>query len=301
VITTSPLQLFEVQSGGQQFEWISSTPPTVIAGAGTTEVQRVAITGTPTGGTFTLTYSGQTTGAIAFNATATTVQTALRALSNIGSTGVNVTGGPGPGTAWVVTFAGALAFTDVAQMTATSSLTGGTSPTVTVSTTTLGVTASPALTVTDSTRPTLSWTYSDAQADAQAYYRVMVFTEAFAAGHTMTDPTVWASSALVDEDGIEPTIRGVDPTVDLANGQYRLYVQATDSAGQASAWSSWSWTQNVPCRPPRRAVGDGEPDRLLVALSVSATTGGTANLIKFQFSDDAGVTWQNVDGADAVT
>jgi hypothetical protein len=36
---------------------------------GTNEIQQVAITGGPTGGTFTLTYSGQTTGAIAYNAT----------------------------------------------------------------------------------------------------------------------------------------------------------------------------------------------------------------------------------------
>lgn len=103
------------------------------------EEQSVAITGGPTGGTYTLTYSGQTTGPIVYNATATQVRTALAALSNIGSGNVACTGGPHPGTPVAVTFTGVLAGTDVAQMTASSAgLTGGTSPTVAVTTTTPG-------------------------------------------------------------------------------------------------------------------------------------------------------------------
>ncbi len=50
---------------------------------GTSEVQTVTITGSPTGGTFTLTYSGSTTAAIAFDATAATVEAALNALTNL--------------------------------------------------------------------------------------------------------------------------------------------------------------------------------------------------------------------------
>ncbi|MFJ5887498.1 hypothetical protein [Streptomyces californicus] len=103
------------------------------------EVQSVAITGTPTGGTYTLTYSGQTTAPIVYTATAAQVRTALQALSNIGSSGVSCTGGPHPGSPVVVTFTGPLAGTDVAQMTGSAaSLTGGTSPAVVVTTTTPG-------------------------------------------------------------------------------------------------------------------------------------------------------------------
>lgn len=104
---------------------------------GTDEVQTVTVSGTPTGGTFTLTYSGQTTGAIAYNAAASGVQTALQALSNIGANNVTVTGATGG--PYTVTFTGSLADEDVAQMTATSSLIGGTNPAVTVTTTTAGV------------------------------------------------------------------------------------------------------------------------------------------------------------------
>lgn len=102
------------------------------------EVQTITVTGSPTGGSFTLTFSGQTTGSIAYNASSSTVQTALEALSNIAPGDVACTGGPLPGTPVVVTFGGAYAGTDVALMTHTDSLTGGTAPAVSVSTTTAG-------------------------------------------------------------------------------------------------------------------------------------------------------------------
>ncbi|WP_280319880.1 hypothetical protein [Nocardia wallacei] len=103
------------------------------------EAQTVTVTGSPTGGTFTLTYSGQTTSAIAYNASASTVQTALAALSNIGAGNVAVTGSNGG--PYTVTFQGTLGSKNVAQMTASgASLTGGTSPGVTVATSTAGVT-----------------------------------------------------------------------------------------------------------------------------------------------------------------
>jgi hypothetical protein len=111
---------------------------------GTAEVQTVTITGSPTGGTFTLTYSGQTTAAIAYNATAATVQSALEALSNIEPNDIVVAGGPGPATPWTVTFeagdlGGQFDGTNVAQMTASGAgLTGGTTPAVAVTTTTGG-------------------------------------------------------------------------------------------------------------------------------------------------------------------
>lgn len=105
---------------------------------GTNEVQSVTITGVPTGGTFTLTFGSQTTTAIAYNATGATVQTALEALSSIGTGNVTVSGAAGG--PYTVTFVNVLGNTNVAQMTATASLTGGTTPGVTVATTTPGVT-----------------------------------------------------------------------------------------------------------------------------------------------------------------
>lgn len=99
------------------------------------EVQTVTITGAPTGGTFTLTFGSQTTAAIAYNATAATVTAALVGLAALEPADVTVTGAAGG--PWTVTFGGRHAG-DVPQLTATASLTGGTSPAVTIATTTAG-------------------------------------------------------------------------------------------------------------------------------------------------------------------
>lgn len=85
-------------------------------GGGVNEFQQVNLTVAYGGPTFTLTFDGQTTTAIAYNATTTTVYNALVALSNIGPNDVAVTGVPG---AWIVEFKGVYANTNVPQMTLT--------------------------------------------------------------------------------------------------------------------------------------------------------------------------------------
>src|SRR5579863_10454424 len=94
--------------------WVESTTahrycdPTValVIQAECDEIQTVSITGAPTGGSFTLTSGGQTTAAIAYNASAATVQSDLNALSSIGASGVTCSGGPLPATPVVVEFTG---------------------------------------------------------------------------------------------------------------------------------------------------------------------------------------------------
>lgn len=114
--------------------------------AGTNEVQTLTIGGTPTGGTFTLTFEGFTTAAITWsNVNATliaAIDAALEALANIGTGGVTTAVGTmtaGIDTA-TITFAGNLARKAVGLITASSALTG-TSPTVAVAETTPGVDA----------------------------------------------------------------------------------------------------------------------------------------------------------------
>lgn len=97
------------------------------------EVQSVTVSGASSG-TFTLTYAGQTTSGVAFDAAASAVQTALRALSNIGSG--NVTVGGANGGPFTVTFTGTLRDTNVAQMTASAA--GLDAGTVVVATVTQG-------------------------------------------------------------------------------------------------------------------------------------------------------------------
>jgi YD repeat-containing protein len=107
--------------------WIDSGSPTPSVGTATTtqggatsEVQRVGFTGSSLfGGTFTLTYDGQTTSGIAYNASAATVQAALEALSNVdpGEVGVVMTFDTFSKKEWQLTFQGDLAGTNVAQTT----------------------------------------------------------------------------------------------------------------------------------------------------------------------------------------
>lgn len=107
---------------------------TILCREGTSEVQTVTLAAA-TGGTFTLTLSGQTTGAIAYDATAAAVQAALEALSNVGLGKIAVSGNAGG--AYTATFDRSLG--NVAQMTGdAANLTSGTTATVTVATTTAG-------------------------------------------------------------------------------------------------------------------------------------------------------------------
>jgi hypothetical protein len=100
-------------------------------------VQNVKLTGNPTGGTFTLSFNGQTTSAIPYNASAATVQSALQALSTIGSGNALVASPTGVG--WVVRFAGTLAGAAQPALTGNGSgLTGGTNPSVAITVTSLG-------------------------------------------------------------------------------------------------------------------------------------------------------------------
>jgi hypothetical protein len=100
---------------------------------GVSAVQSVTVAATS--GTFTLTFSGATTSALAYNATAAQVQAALEALPAVGAGNVAVAG------AYVVTFQNRLGLYPMPLLTADATgLAGGT---VSVQTTTLGV-ASPA-------------------------------------------------------------------------------------------------------------------------------------------------------------
>lgn len=79
--------------------------------------QQISRFGTVLSGTGTLTFDGQTTGTIAFNASAATIQTALEGLSNIAPGDVSATGGPLGTAAIDVEFTGALAERNVPLLT----------------------------------------------------------------------------------------------------------------------------------------------------------------------------------------
>lgn len=106
---------------------------------GTDAVQDIDITGVPTGGTFKLAFDGFVTADIAFDADNAAVEAAIEALPNVGAGGFTVAG-TNPNFAG--TFGANLAKKLVPVITLyENALTGGTSPSVTITDTTPGVDA----------------------------------------------------------------------------------------------------------------------------------------------------------------
>jgi len=104
------------------------------------EVQTLTVTGTPTGGTYLLSWTDAdgkvyTTAPLAYNAGGSDVQSALRLLPGLEDVEVG-TSGTVPGYTHTVTFEGIGG--NVAQLSVTNRLTGGSSPTVTPATTSAG-------------------------------------------------------------------------------------------------------------------------------------------------------------------
>ncbi len=99
-------------------------------GAASSELVTIARTGTVSGGTFTLSVGGETTAAIAYNATAAAIQTALELLDTVSAGEVVASGGPAGVADVVLTWAGR---GDMPNITLTTAgLTGGGSYAATV-------------------------------------------------------------------------------------------------------------------------------------------------------------------------
>lgn len=94
--------------------------------------QRVTVTGSPTGGTYTLLYQGVATVAIAYNATPATVQAAITTVAATGSDATPVTVYGSASGPYLVVWSARSARIASPLSLGTNSLTGGTTPSVTV-------------------------------------------------------------------------------------------------------------------------------------------------------------------------
>lgn len=116
--------------------WSGGSLPT----SGVNEQQTIDLaSGTASGGTFTATFSGQTTSAVDYNASAATFQAALEALNTIGAGNVSVSG-TDVNTGYVVTFTNSLGYQNVAEMTVNGGSLTGSSPVIQITTTQAGST-----------------------------------------------------------------------------------------------------------------------------------------------------------------
>lgn len=119
----SPLQISDASLAGGCYD----VAVLEMGSAGLDEIQQVAFSRTPTGGTFTLTYEGNTSSAIAYNATAGALETGLESITGISAGDVSVEGPAGG--PWVVTFTGNLEASELSLLSGSgASLTGGNTP-----------------------------------------------------------------------------------------------------------------------------------------------------------------------------
>ena len=185
------VSLIVATSNGIGYTIVETTPGVT----GLNEIHALSLAGQDVwGGTFTLTWSGQTTSALAYSADSSTISAALIALSNIAPGEISVTGGPFPDYPIYVEWTGANAETDVALLTSASSLKNGI-------------------------------------VNIDAFDPLVISTEVFAAGpNHWNDPTNWTTSRVPDwgdsvtlssgETDIRYGLRQVSPfTVDTVNDQ----------------------------------------------------------------------------------
>lgn len=106
--------------------------------AGTAEVQTITASGTVSGGTYTITFMGETTTALAYNASNATILAALLVLPNLATGDVTLGGGALPGTPVTITFGGQYASANVPLISIDGALLTGSTPAYTPTETTPG-------------------------------------------------------------------------------------------------------------------------------------------------------------------
>lgn len=168
-------------------------------------------------------------------------------------------------------------------------VTAGAAPAVTVTT--------PTGTVTDTNQPVVAWTYSDTENDPQANYQVRVFTAAqYGIGgfDPAVSPSTWDSGVVSSV-----TARNVQVGSVLTNGtSYRAYVRSGQSGSQFSAWAFSAFTVSLtPPGTPVLTVTLDNPNNRVTLAGTWSPAGAFTNAntsFYFEYSDNAGVTWNAV-------
>lgn len=139
-------------------------------------------------------------------------------------------------------------------------------------------------------RPAVTWTYTDTEADAQERYQVKVFSQAQYEAAGFDPETSQATYSSGERFGAETTHT---ITVDLFNAiTYRAYVKAADqgSGGRYSAWDYNQFTTSLTPAAPPTLTATAVPAGGRVDLVVTATdTVGVRAIL--EYSDDGGASW----------
>lgn len=139
---------------------------------------------------------------------------------------------------------------------------------VTTTQSTVAVTA-PTGAITDTSYPTVTWTFTDTEGDQQSAYRVKIFDAAtYSAGGFSADSSV----AAIDTGIVNSASTGYTLTSDLTNSTtYRAYVQAASTVNGTYYWSPWAYTGfsmslSAPADPTVSAFFDSSNTSVTVSI-----------------------------------
>ena len=294
---TDARRYFVLDLNGALHDRIKSTAPTLMISAptGVTEVQQITYPVAPTGGSFRVQRVGltgatttKTSAPIPWNATETTIRNILWAM--FGDFDATVTLNKRTIT---VTFGGPNQEGEqpLLQVVNSSIVPATATPVVTEEVSG----ASPAINST--TTPSIGWTYKDAEDDRQGSYEVQVWKRP-----TSGWPTAWRQSPPATSGSQKPywstkgtgaSTRSVEVTTPLTDGEYRVYVRATEYRGLTTRWANLTFTVDL-VRPllPDVALSPNYDDNC-VDMTITDDTTGSTDLIAWERSTDT-KTWTPV-------
>lgn len=163
--------------------------------------------------------------------------------------------------------------------------------------------ASPTGTITVSSKPEVSWTYSDTDGTEQEFYRIKVYTSSqySAAGFDPSaTPAYWDSGVVASSDNTA-TIGEF-----LIDGTYRAYVTVAKTVSGVPFYSAYEYSQFIidttpPGTPTMTAAYSSGLNRVLLDITgVSVQGSFDSQVFQVQRSDDSGTTWADVTGGSSL-
>lgn len=161
--------------------------------------------------------------------------------------------------------------------------------------------ATPTGTVTSTSRPEVTWTYSDSDGEPQTYYQLRVFNDD---QYGAVGFNVETSTPLWDSGELAGDLTSAPITALLVDDSYRVYVRTAKTVSSAPYWSDWSYsafTVNVapPTAPTLTLNHIANEGRVTISALGAAPTGFDSQTFELERSVDE-ATWVLIRGGSAL-